>query len=145
MSLLRRYALPSYSVLFALHCFHPLGSVAAPEVRTGFWRGQEITYTWVPGKDGSGKAFTRATFCSTALSSLRTALTAKASASVIRKYLWPKVGSVYQVPYIIDPASGDLTNLNTAITQFNSTFAGVIQFVALDGQTDYVDFNFDPQ
>ena len=40
-------------------------------------------------------------------------------------------------------ASGNLTNLNTAITQFNSTFSN-IQFVARTTQTDYVNFYFDP-
>jgi hypothetical protein len=33
------------------------------------------------------------------------------------QYLWPKIGSVYEVAYTIDPASGDLTNLNGAISQ----------------------------
>ena len=60
------------------------------------------------------------------------------------QYLWPKVGGIYEVPYIIDPSSGDLTNLNTAISQFNSNFADVIQFVAHTNETDYVNFNFDP-
>ena len=41
------------------------------------------------------------------------------------------------------PGSGDLANLNSAITQFNSTFAN-IKFVARTTQTDYVDFYFDP-
>jgi uncharacterized repeat protein (TIGR02543 family) len=59
------------------------------------------------------------------------------------QYLWPKVGSQYQIPYTIGSGSGNLTNLNTAISQFNSTFSN-IQFVARSGQTDYVNFNFDP-
>ena len=37
-----------------------------------------------------------------------------------------------------------MANLNTAIAQFNSNFAGVIQFVARTNETDYVNFNFDP-
>ena len=59
------------------------------------------------------------------------------------QYLWPKVGNQYQIPYVIASGSGDLTNLNTAITQFNNTFSN-IQFVALTTQTDYVSFYFDP-
>ena len=59
------------------------------------------------------------------------------------QYLWPRVGNQYQIPYIITAGSGNLTNLNTAITQFNSTFS-IIKFVARTTQTDYVNFYFDP-
>jgi hypothetical protein len=59
------------------------------------------------------------------------------------QYLWPKVGNQYQIPYIIAAGSGNLTNLNTAIAQFNSTFSN-IKFVARTTETDYVDFNFNP-
>src|ERR1700736_1752956 len=55
------------------------------------------------------------------------------------QYLWPKVGNQYQIPYIITSGSGNLTNLNAAISQFNSTFSN-IQFVARTTQTDYVNF-----
>ncbi len=142
MFLLRRYALPVLLVFFALIA-STLWGQSQTEVRTGFWRGQEITYTWVPGKDGSGKALYQGDIL---LDRVEQSPNSPHSQSVgvgYSQYLWPKVGSVYQIPYIIDPASGDLTNLNNAITQFNSTFAGVIQLVALNGQTDYVDFNFD--
>jgi hypothetical protein len=57
------------------------------------------------------------------------------------QYLWPKVGSTYQIPYVIAASSADLANLNVAITQFNSTFSN-IQFVARTAETDYVNFNF---
>lgn len=59
------------------------------------------------------------------------------------QYLWPKVGSQYQIPYIITSGTGDLTNLNAAIAQFNKTFTN-IKFVARVSQTDYVNFYFDP-
>jgi hypothetical protein len=66
------------------------------------------------------------------------------SASVAyAQYLWPKVGNQYQIPYVIAAGSGNLTNLNTAIAQFNSTFSN-IKFVARTTETDYVNFNFDP-
>ncbi len=91
----------------------------------------------------AAKRFTRVTFCSMTSSNRRTAPASTVWASAYSSYFWPKVGSVYQIPYIIDPASGDLTNLNTAISQFNSTFSGVIQFVTRTSQTDYVNFNFD--
>ena len=59
------------------------------------------------------------------------------------QYLWPKVGNQYQIPYITTAGSGDLTNLNSAITQFNNTFSN-IKFVARTTETDYVNFYFDP-
>jgi hypothetical protein len=59
------------------------------------------------------------------------------------QYLWPKVGNQYQIPYVIQSGSGDTTNLNTAISQFNSTFSN-IQFVARNAEPDYVNFFFDP-
>src|SRR5208283_3352488 len=59
-------------------------------------------------------------------------------------YLWPAVDGLVSIPYTIDPASGDLTNLNTAISQFNSNFAGLIQLIPYTNQTDYLNFNFDP-
>src|SRR5882724_6068506 len=40
------------------------------------------------------------------------------------QYLWPKVGTVYQIPYTIDAASGDVDNINAAVAQYNSIFAG---------------------
>jgi astacin (peptidase family M12A)/Big-like domain-containing protein len=55
--------------------------------------------------------------------------------------LWPKVGSVFQVPYIITTGAADLS---AAITRFNNTFTGLIQFVPRGTQTDYVNFNFNP-
>jgi Astacin (Peptidase family M12A)/IPT/TIG domain/Abnormal spindle-like microcephaly-assoc'd, ASPM-SPD-2-Hydin/Divergent InlB B-repeat domain len=57
------------------------------------------------------------------------------------QFRWPLVGSVYQIPYMIDPASGDVANINTAISTYNSLLAGVIQWVPLTTQTDYVDFD----
>jgi astacin len=60
------------------------------------------------------------------------------------QYLWPKVGGVFQVPYVIDPASGDVTNINAAISQFNSTFPGLLQWVGHTTEANYVDINLDP-
>jgi astacin len=58
------------------------------------------------------------------------------------QYLWPAdTKGVAEIPYIVTSAA---TNLNQALTAFNKTFEGVIQFVKRDGQADYVNFNFDP-
>jgi uncharacterized repeat protein (TIGR01451 family) len=57
------------------------------------------------------------------------------------QYLWPSVSGVFQVPYSIQ---GSSANLTTAINSFNATFAGVIQFVPLGAQTNYVTMVIDP-
>ncbi len=123
------------------------GQSQSPEVRTGIFRGMKVTYTWVPSKEssGMGKAIFQGDIILDHVDQLPSGnFIGNGLGLAYTQYLWPKVGSVYQVPYIIDPASGDLTNLNTAINQFNSNFAGVIQFVSRTSETDYVNFNFDP-
>ena len=50
---------------------------------------------------------------------------------------WPLVGSVYQVPYVITAGS----SAASAVSTFNSTFTGLIQFVPRTSETDYVNFN----
>jgi hypothetical protein len=59
------------------------------------------------------------------------------------QYLWPRIGNQVQIPYTIGAGSGNVTNLNNAITQFNNTFAN-IKFVPRTAQIDYVNFYFDP-
>ena len=54
--------------------------------------------------------------------------------------LWPKTGGVAVIPYIITNAPSALM---TAISQFNSTFAGLIQFTPRGTQANYVNFDFD--
>jgi len=56
------------------------------------------------------------------------------------QYRWPLVGKVYEIPYMIDPSSSDVTNINTAISTYNAALKGVIQWVPYTTQTDYVDF-----
>ena len=52
--------------------------------------------------------------------------------------LWPSVGGVFQIPYII---TGSSANLNTALTDFNQTFSGFIQFVPQSTQSNYVNIS----
>jgi hypothetical protein len=54
--------------------------------------------------------------------------------------LWPKVGNVYQVPYTNDNGN---TTAEQAVTLFNTTMQGVIQFVKRTNEPDYVQFNLD--
>ncbi len=59
------------------------------------------------------------------------------------QYLWPRVGNQYQIPYVIVAGSGNESNLNAAIAQFNSTFTD-LQFVPRTTEPDYVAIYFDP-
>ena len=112
---------------------------AAQQVRHGIYRGMPVTYTM-----SHGKAIFQGDIILEKVDPIDPQRPLPPSIGVIySQYLWPKVGNQFQIPYIIDPASGDLTNLNAAIAQFNTTFAN-IQFVARTTQTDYVDFNFNP-
>ncbi len=56
-------------------------------------------------------------------------------------YLWDKVGGVAQIPYVIDSGSDDVPNIQAAISIYNATFAGVIQFVPHSTQANYIDID----
>jgi len=118
-----------------------------PEIRTGIFRGRKVTYTWVPNgtADGGGKAIFQGDIILDHVQEIPSRVQIDSIGLAYSQYLWPKVGSVYQVPYTIDPSSQDRTNLNAALTQFNNTFAGVIQFVPRTTETDYVNFLFTAQ
>lgn len=55
--------------------------------------------------------------------------------------LWPKVGGVAQIPYVVTQGNAELPN---AIAHYNAAFGGVIQWVPRGSQADYVDFELDP-
>ena len=56
--------------------------------------------------------------------------------------LWPKVSGVATVYYQINGSSGDVANIDTAISTFNGDFTGVIQWVEGTGSGTYVEMNF---
>jgi hypothetical protein len=112
---------------------------AAQQIRAGIYRGIPVTYTV-----SHGKAIFQGDIVLEKVDPIDPQRPLPPSYGIsYSQYLWPKVGSQFQIPYIIDPASGDLTNLNAAIAQFNNTFLN-LKFVARTTQTDYIDFNFDP-
>jgi len=55
--------------------------------------------------------------------------------------LWPKVSGVATVYYQINGLSGDVTNIDAAVSTFNGDFPGVIQWVEGTGSGTYVDIN----
>ena len=141
----RRLAFSSLIVLLVV--YNVWGQAQQPEVRTGIFRGRKVTYTWIPGKEnnGAGKAIFQGDIILDHLQQLPDSGPVPDSLGVAyTQNLWPKVGSVYEVPYTVDPASGDQSNIQTAVSQFNSNFAEVIQFVPYTNQADYVNFDFDP-
>ena len=141
MTLIRRLALPFLFVVL-IGCAL-MAQAEQPELRIGIWRGMKVTYQWIPGPNGTGKAVYQGDILlDHVVQQWPNGAGTNGFGIAYSKYLWPKVGGVAQVPYIIDLASGDLTNLNTAITQFNNTFTGVIQLVPRGSEVNYVDFNF---
>jgi Astacin (Peptidase family M12A)/Divergent InlB B-repeat domain/Abnormal spindle-like microcephaly-assoc'd, ASPM-SPD-2-Hydin len=127
------------SYALALVCsFLVVSSAAAQQVRQGIYRGMPVTYVVK-----NGKAIFQGDIVLEKIETIDPQRPLPSYGVDYAKYLWPKVGSQYQIPYVIASGSGDLTNLNSAITQFNNTFSN-IQFVAFTSQTDYVNFDFDP-
>ena len=104
------------------------------KIRTGIYRGRMVTYTLV-----HGKAIYEGDIVLEHVEALPSGV-GKFTQGVAYSNLWPKIGSVYQIPYTI---TNGATNLATALSTFNTTFSGLIQFVPRTAETDFVDFNFD--
>jgi hypothetical protein len=118
------------------------GSQQALEVRTGVWKNQPITYqVWngmavVEGDIILGPVSAVAQAGMPALSKAVQGEQPDGLAISYVSQLWPFVEGEYQVPYTITGTS--TSNLTTAISNFNTQFSGLIQFVAWSGQTNYV-------
>ena len=120
-----------------IFCFS-IAPARAQQIRRGLYRGMPVTYTVKNGKN-----IFQGDIVLEKVLPLNPQHPFPSFGIDYSQYLWPKVGSQYQVPYVIASGSGDLTNLNAAIAQFNSTFSN-IQFVAYTSQTNYVSFYFNP-
>jgi astacin len=121
------------SVFFAI-----APSATAQQVRQGIYRGMPVSYVV-----NHGRAIFQGDIVLEKVEPIDPQRPLPSFGVDYAQYLWPKVGNQYQIPYVIASGSGNLSNLNTAITQFNNTFPN-IQFVAHATQTDYVNFYFDP-
>ena len=129
----------AYALLCSIVLLAISPSATAQELRQGIYRGMPVTYVVK-----HGKAIFQGDIILEKVEPIDPQLPLPAVFGVdYARYLWPKVGSQYQIPYVIASGSGALTNLNAAIAQFNSTFSN-IQFVAYTTQTDYVSFYFEP-
>jgi hypothetical protein len=111
----------------------------AVKLGTGIYRGHRVTYEII-----NGRQITEGDIALDHVTERVVPGIGDGATLAYGQYLWPKVGSVYQIPYIIDPASGDVDNINAAVAQYNSIFAGLIQWVPMTTETDYIDFFLDP-
>jgi hypothetical protein len=127
-------------ILFSLTIttFAVAQSAYPTKVSTGLFRGRKVSFQVV-----DGRMMTEGDIVLEHVDYKLPLQTDGGTISYLR-YRWPLVGSVFQIPYIIDPASGDVTNINSAISTYNSIFIGQIQWVAHTTETNYVDFNLNP-
>ncbi|HZR58614.1 MAG TPA: choice-of-anchor D domain-containing protein [Terriglobales bacterium] len=112
-----------------------------PEIRSGFWHGQPVTYQQINGRAIYQGDIILGHIDPTPIVPASQGPKGKSVGTAYSSYLWPKVGDIATVYYVIDPNSGDVSNINAAISQFNSDFTGVIQWVQRTNQTVYVDIN----
>jgi hypothetical protein len=139
MAQLDRRSPSALILLFLIIATSGLAQNGSPsKVGTGIYRGRLVTFQIVNGKmiyEGD-----------IALEHVDQKLPLMTNAATLDylQYRWPPVGSVFQIPYIIDPASGDVANINTAVSTYNGIFTGIIQWVPHTSETDYIDFNLNP-
>src|ERR1700687_395354 len=113
----------------------PQLSAAPPDLRTGIYRGRVVTYEVV-----NGVAIYEGDVILDSVQELAGGIPQAGSGLAYTNFLWPLVGSVYQVPYVIAGAPG---NIADAITSFNTNLADLIQFVPRTAEDNYVNFNLD--
>src|SRR5262249_52980193 len=109
-----------------------------PEIRSGIWRGRWITYQVVEGQAVlEGDMLLERVVDGIDLGGIQP----EGFGIAYPGQLWPKVGSVHQGPYVI---TSGIANVNDAITTVNGQLAGVLQWVPRTSETDFVEFNLDP-
>jgi len=116
----------------------PASPVMSGPPQTGIFRGRPVTYERINGRD-----VFEGDILLDHVQPLPTGKSGLAPQSVgiaYGQYLWPQSGGVANIPYIVTNGSAVLS---AAISQFNTTFAGIIQFNTRNGEADYVNFDFD--
>ncbi len=117
------------------------GGPTVTAIGSGYWHGMPVTYSVINGQavvDGDEVIGSAEQLAQSTPPGPR-AVTSEGFAAGDVIELWPEVGGVYQIPYTIEASA---TNLNAALSYFNSTLSGVIQFVPQTNQTNYVTFDF---
>ncbi|MGA9896841.1 MAG: choice-of-anchor D domain-containing protein [Terriglobales bacterium] len=120
-------------------------------VQSGIWRGRPINYSLVNGKAiyQGDMILDRVTpmMSQAAVSAGMGQAGGESMTIAYSQYLWPKVGGVATVYYIIDANSDPQATptINAAIAQSNADFSGVIQWVQWNPQNpqspNYVDID----
>ena len=108
------------------------------ETRMGMWRGRPVTYQVVNGRNiYQGDMILENVQPMPQAGGVHPASVGLANSN----FLWDRVNGVAQIPYVIEPTSGDQPNIQAAISIYNATFAGVIQFVPRGSQANYIDID----
>ena len=108
-----------------------------PKVRTGLYRGHKVTYLVVNGRNIYQGDIILEHVDQPDPSKPRN----PGIGIVYPANQWPKVGGIFEIPYTITQGS---QNVIDSIAAFNSTFSGFMQWVPRTTETDYADFNLDP-
>src|SRR5882757_2226565 len=124
MARVERRLTSALTLLFLMTATLGLGQSARPtKTGSGIFRGRRVTYQIV-----NGKMMYEGDIALEHVDHKLPLLTDGGTLSYLQ-YRWPLVGSVYQIPYIIDPASGDVANINSAVSTYNGIFSSIIQWV----------------
>jgi hypothetical protein len=110
--------------------------VPASEPRTGFFRGHIVTY-----RQAGDLKVLEGDILLDHVDALPGAAGRQPNGlgTATNDSLWPKVAGVFTIPYKV--TTGNPTNIKAAVAKFNATFKGLLQFVPLAKQPDYVNFN----
>ena len=115
---------------------------ADPEIHTGYWRGNLVTYRVVNGIALAGDMVLDhiQDHLNASIDGSGGKLTKRSYSVDYTSQLWPKVNGVAKVPYTVIPGSSS-SAVSAAVTAFNSSLTGVIQYVAQSTETNYVSFD----
>jgi len=114
--------------------------LTSSETRMGMWRGRPVTYQVINSRNIYEGDIILENVQPTPKADQGGGVHSDSVGLANSNYLWPKVNGVAQIPYVIDGASTN-PNLDSAISTYNSTFAGVIQLVPRTTQANYIDIN----
>jgi len=111
------------------------------ETRMGMWRGRPVTYQVINGRNIYQGDVILENVQPMPKAGEGVGLHSDSVGLANSNYLWDKVNGVAQIPYVIEPTSSDQPNIQAAISIYNATFAGVIQFVPRTTQANYIDID----
>ena len=99
------------------------------ETRMGMWRGRPVTYQVINGRNIYEGDIILENVQPMPKAGQGGGVHTASVGLVNSNYLWPKVGGVAQIPYVIDRSVTRHRQPQQRHQHYNSTFAGVIQLV----------------